>query len=42
MGTERGVYVISVDALGSPVRDFIANSEAAFYNIGSTGMYCHL
>ena len=27
MDTERGVYVISVDALGSPVRDFIAPND---------------
>ena len=26
--TERGVYVVSVDALGSPVRDFIAPNDA--------------
>lgn len=28
MDTERGVYVVSVDALGSPVRDFIAPNDA--------------
>lgn len=27
MDVERGVYVISVDALGSPVRDFIAPND---------------
>lgn len=27
MDTERGVYVVSVDALGSPVRDFIAPND---------------
>lgn len=28
MDMERGVYVVSVDALGSPVRDFIAPNDA--------------
>lgn len=27
MDMERGVYVVSVDALGSPVRDFIAPND---------------